>query len=129
MTLAITAPYAAALTLLLIVLTQLVVRARGQTKIPLGHGDDSRLLEASRRQMNFVEQVPMTLILMVLAEAGGAGATWLHVAGLILLVARIVHPFGITVANPAHVARIAGTVATHVVQLGLIVLIGLQYFS
>lgn len=125
----ITAPYAAALTLLLIVLTQLVVRARGRTKIPLGHGDDPRLLEASRRQMNFVEQVPMTLILMLLAEAGGAGAIWLHVAGAVLLVARVLHPFGITVANPGHPLRVGATGATHAVQLGLIVMIALCQFS
>ena len=129
MTFAITAPYAAALTLILIVLTQLVIRARGKTRIALGDGNDPRLLEASRRQMNFVEQVPLTLFLMLLAEAGGAGATVLNVAGLVLLAARLVHPLGISVTNPAHPLRIAGAVATNAVQLGLIIVIGLQYFN
>ena len=129
MTFAITAPYAAALTLILIVLTQLVIRARGKTRIAFGDGNDPRLLEAWRRQMNFVEQVPLTLFLMLLAEAGGAGATVLNVAGLVLLAARLVHPFGISVTNPAHPLRIAGAVATNAVQLGLIIVIGLQYFN
>jgi uncharacterized protein len=129
MTFAITAPYAALLGLILIVLTQLVIRARGKTAIPLGDGNDPRLLEASRRQMNFVENVPMSLILMLLAEAGGAGSMALHIAGLVLVAARLIHPFGITMASPAHPLRIAGAVATNAVQLGLIVLITLQYFA
>ena len=129
MTLAITAPYAAALGLILIVLTQLVIRTRGKTNIPLGDKGDDRLLEASRRQMNFVEQVPLALILMMLAEAGGAGAMVLNIAGAVLVVARLIHPFGITVTTPAHPLRIAGAVATNVVQLAMIVVIGLQYFA
>ena len=129
MTFAITAPYAAALTLILIVLTQLVIRARGKTRIALGDGNDPRLLEASRRQMNFVEQVPLTLFLMLLAEAGGAGATVLNVAGLVLLAARLVHPFGITVSSPAHPLRIGGAVATTVVQLGLVVALLIHSFA
>lgn len=125
----ITAPYAAALTLVLIVLTQLVIRARGKTRIPLGDGNEPRLLEASRRQMNFVEQVPMTLILMALAEAGGAGATVLHAAGGILLAARLVHPFGITITTPSHPLRIGGAVATNAVQLGLVVVLAQQFLA
>ncbi len=129
MTFAITAPYAAALMLILFVLTQLVIRERGKTDIPLGDGNAPRLLEASRRQMNFVEQVPMALILMMLAEACGTGALWLNIAGGVLVVARLVHPFGITVTTPAHPLRIGGAVATNAVQLGLVIALGLHFFS
>lgn len=125
----ITALYAAALTLVLFVLTQLVIRTRGKTKIPLGDGNVPTLLEASRRQMNFVEQVPMALILMSLAEAGGAGDMTLHIAGGVLLVSRILHPFGITVTNPSHPLRIGGAVATNAVQLGLVVVLALQFLA
>ena len=129
MTFATTAPYAAALTIIFIVLTQLVIRARGKTTITLGDKGDDRLLEASRRQMNFVENVPLTLILMMLAEAGGASAMWLNIAGLLLLAARIIHPFGITIAVAANPLRIVGAVATLVVQLAMIVIIALQHFA
>lgn len=129
MTFAITASYAAALTLIFVALTQLVIRARGKTDVPLGDGNQPRLLEASRRQMNFVENVPMALILMLLAEAGGASAFWLNIAGVVLVLARLVHPFGITVATPAHPLRIAGAVATTAVQLGLVVILTMQYFA
>ena len=129
MTFAITAPYAALLTLVLFVLTQLVIRTRGKTNIPLGDKGDDRLLEASRRQMNFVEQVPMAVILMMLAEAGGAGSMVLNIAGLVLVLARVIHPFGITVKTPAHPLRIVGAVATNAVQLAMTVVIAMQFFT
>ena len=129
MTFAVTAPYAAGLMLILFVLTQLVIRARAKAKVPLGDKGDDRLLEASRRQMNFVENVPMALILMMLAEAGGAGATALNIAGAALVIARIVHPFGITVTTHTHPLRIAGAVATTAVQIGLVVIILMQFFA
>ena len=129
MTFAITAPYAALLALILIVLTQLVIRTRGKTTITLGDRGDDRLLEASRRQMNFVENVPMAVILMMLAEAGGASSMWLNIAGLVLVASRIIHPFGITIAVAAHPLRIGGAVATLAVQLAMIVIIAMQYFA
>jgi uncharacterized protein len=129
MTFALTAPYAVALTVILIVLTQLVIRTRGRTAIALGDRGDDQLLEASRRQMNFVENVPMTLILMLLAEAGGASALVMNLAGGVLVLARLVHPFGITVTTPAHPLRIAGAVATTAVQVGLGVVLLLQFYA
>jgi uncharacterized protein len=129
MALGITAIYASALTLIVFVLAQLVIRARGKTNIPLGDGGDARLLEASRRQMNFVENVPMTVILMMIAEAGGASAMQLHIAGVVLVLARIIHPFGIQIDRAAHPMRIGGAVATNLVQFGLIAILIMQRFS
>lgn len=129
MTLSHTALYAALLTVIFIVLTQLVIQARSKSKIPLGDVGDTQLLEASRRQVNFAENVPLTLILMGLAEAGGASSLMMNLAGGVLVLARLIHPFGITIANGAHPARIVGAVATTVVQLGLVVILVLQHFA
>ena len=129
MTFAITAPYAAALTLIFFVLTQLVIMTRQKAKVSLGDGGDPALLQAIRRQANFVENVPLTLLLMALAEAGGSGATLLNTLGLILLAARIIHPFGIK-ANAANLpARIAGGVATTGVQVVLVIVLVLHHFA
>ncbi len=129
MTFGITALYASALTIIVFVLAQLVIRARGKTTIALGDGGDARLLEASRRQMNFVENVPMTVLLMMMAEGGGASAMQLHIAGAVLVIARVLHPFGIQIDRAAHPLRIGGAVATNLVQFGLIVLLIMQYFA
>lgn len=129
MTFGITALYASALTIIVFVLAQLVIRARGKTTIALGDGGDARLLEASRRQMNFVENVPMTVLLMMMAEGGGASAMQLHIAGAVLVIARILHPFGIQIDRAAHPLRIGGAVATNLVQFGLIAILIMQYFA
>ena len=129
MTFAITAPYAALLTILMFALTHLVIRARGKAKVGLGDGGNTQLLEAMRRQANFVENVPLALLLMAFAEAGGAGAMVLNIAGIALVLARLVHPFGIKSDKPAHPARIAGAVVTNFVQLAMVVVILMQYFT
>ncbi|HMS93953.1 MAG TPA: MAPEG family protein [Tabrizicola sp.] len=94
MTFAITAQYAVALTLIMIVMNTMVTFARLKTPISLGDNGNDALLVANRRLMNFVENVPMTLILMGLAEAGGAGSGILHGLGIALIVFRLIHPFG-----------------------------------
>jgi MAPEG family len=83
----VTAFYASILTVLAFVLAQHVIKTRGRTTIALGDRGDDRLLEASRRQMNFVENVPLTLILLLLAETGGAAQLQLHIAGTVLVCA------------------------------------------
>jgi uncharacterized membrane protein YecN with MAPEG domain len=129
MTFAITAPYAVALTLIMIALSTAVTIARLKTPISLGDAGNDALLEANRRFMNFVENVPMTLILMALAEAGGANAVALNSAGVALVALRLIHPFGISVASPKRAARIVGSVGTKVVQLGLGVILVMQHFA
>jgi uncharacterized membrane protein YecN with MAPEG domain len=113
----ITALYASALAILMIALMVHVILHRARTHVSLGHGEDGKLHEAIRRHGNMVETVPMALILMALAEAGGMAAGWLHLAGGLLLAGRIIHPFGLTVANPASVLRIAGVSASWIAML------------
>ena len=57
--LAITALYAAALTIISIVLSFSVGSARGKSGISILHGDDQTLAEKIRRHANFTEYVPM----------------------------------------------------------------------
>ncbi len=129
MTFPITAPFAAGLTLIFIVLTQLVIFARQKARIGLGDGGSPIVLQAMRRQANFVENVPLTLLLMALAEAGGAGALLLTGCGAALLAARLIHPFGIKAGADAHPARLTGAVLTTIVQLVLVVSLLLQRFA
>jgi uncharacterized protein len=74
----------------------------------IGDAGNSGLLLKIRRHGNFIEWVPFVLVLMILAEAQGTGAIWLHAAGLLLLVGRIAHPFGLKIDNAAHPLRFVG---------------------
>ena len=93
---AITSIYAALLGILLVVLAGNVGRMRSKSGPSLGTGSNEDLVVADRRHMNFVENVPTALLLIALVEAGGAPKGWVHALGAVLLVARLIHPFGIS---------------------------------
>lgn len=112
MTFAITALYAVALAALHQALTYYVILDRARTHVSILHGDDMQLATRIRRHGNFIESVPMALILMALAEAAGAPGGWLHAAGILLVVARVLHVFGLHHDRPATFGRIAGIVGT-----------------
>ena len=64
----ITALYAGILGFLMIGLAVAVGRVRGSSKISIGDGGDVDVIVAMRRHANFVEFVPLTLLLIALLE-------------------------------------------------------------
>jgi uncharacterized protein len=91
----ITTLYALPLTVIYLALFMNVTMARSNLSQSIGDGGNVDLHERIRKHGNFVECVPMVMVLMILAEAQGAGAIVLHALGL--------------KANaPTHPLRIAG---------------------
>ena len=123
MTLHITALYAALIGIWAVALSNYVSFNRGKYKALHGDGGNPEMAAIIRRHANLTEYVPLALILMALAEARGLDAVWMHLLGGILIVSRLIHPFGISVANPGSPLRIAGAVGTHIVTLGAAVYI------
>lgn len=104
--------YAAILGLLFVPFTFYVGSYRVKHKILLLDGGDKELARRIRAQGNFVETVPLAVILIVLMELNGASATWLHSLGVVLVVARVMHYLTIA-TNPANTApRALGMVGT-----------------
>ena len=124
MNLEITALYGAMLGVIMLVLWIMVTKKRADMDLSIGDGDVV-LHEKIRRHGNFIEWVPMALILMILAEAGGASALWLHIAGIALVVGRLAHPFGLRADNAAHPLRIIGNVGCIIAFVIVIVLIAI----
>ncbi|GJE46790.1 MAPEG family protein [Methylobacterium soli] len=91
---ALTAFYAALLALIYLGLSGWVVAGRLSTDVLHGDGGDEGLEKRIRVQGNFGEYVPFALLLVALLEAGGGGATLVRTLLIVLLVARILHPFG-----------------------------------
>ena len=75
---------------------------RGKSGISIGDGGDQELLLRMRRHANFVENVPLALILLALLEMQGISATAIHVLGAVLVLGRIMHMVGFNdnVGNP-----------------------------
>ena len=117
--LAITALYAAILVAINIYLQFRVGAMRGKTGISLLHGDNMELATAIRRHANFLENVPLALILMGIVEINGGNPVLLHVLGALLAVARIAHPLGLDPDRPTHPLRAAGAGITLLVTIVL----------
>jgi uncharacterized membrane protein YecN with MAPEG domain len=104
----ITPLYALPVAAIALVLWFRVSSVRSATGVSFGDGGNAVLLQRIRQHGNCLEWFAFVLILMMLAEGIGAPAMWLHVAGALLLVGRIAHPFGLTPDNAGHPLRYVG---------------------
>ena len=93
---AITSFYASILALFLIYLANTVASHRRKDGIGIGGDPTSDLGVRIRAHANAVENVPMTLLLMLFAELNGAPGLALHVAGVLLVASRLMHAHGFT---------------------------------
>jgi uncharacterized membrane protein YecN with MAPEG domain len=115
----ITGLYAAILTLLILGLAVRVMLIRRRTRIGLGDGGDRSVACAIRAHGNATEYVPLALILLLVLELNQTMPMLLHAFGIVLVIARIVHAFGLS--------RAAGNSAGRAVGAGLtLVVIGLM---
>ncbi len=119
MSLTITALYASLAGLLLLFLSFRVVRWRRKLSVGLGDGGQENLLRAQRTQANFIEYVPIALILLAAAESQGLAGWLLQTAGAILMLARLLHAWGLSQSSGRSFGRYWGTLLTWVVILAL----------
>ncbi|BFM18296.1 MAPEG family protein [Maricurvus nonylphenolicus] len=87
----VTGLYTAIFGVLMVFFTLRVGLYRMNSRISFGDEGDKELLCRMRAHGNFVENVPMGLILLAMVEAAGAADGWLHVIALLLLVGRLSH--------------------------------------
>jgi len=109
--------------LLGVALTFNVGRVRGQKKIYLGDGGDKDLITAMRVQANFIENVPLGLILIGLLGSSYGAAT-VAVLAVALLVARVLHAAGML--GYVGFGRPAGAMLTIAVLLVSAIWVGLS---
>jgi uncharacterized membrane protein YecN with MAPEG domain len=81
---------------------------RGKLGIPLGDGGNTALLHAMRRQANFIEVVPMALILIGLLEMSGVSRYAIHGLGAALVFFRLCHAFGFKADSMTGAGRVIG---------------------
>lgn len=108
----ITAFYAALLGLLMLVLVLRVVQGRWTRRIGLGDGGQAEMTCRIRAHANSAENVPMALLLLLLLELTGVAGPWLHAFGIALLVARLLHAWGLSRHGGTSFGRFVGTLLT-----------------
>lgn len=111
--------FAGALALLNLWLAFRVVQVRHTGKVLVGDGDNPLLVCRMRAQANFVEYTPFILILMALIELSGGPKPWLWGIGIVYVLGRIVHAFGMDRRSMPNPARAVGACVTWAILLGL----------
>ena len=95
-----------------------VVTLRIKAKVLIGDGGNALLTARTRAQINFVEYTPIVLILIGLIELARGTHGWLWAAGIIYILGRVLHPFGMDKQTP-NPLRAAGILTTWIVLIGL----------
>jgi uncharacterized protein len=112
----VTSIYAAILAVIMIALSSHISMMRAKTNTSILDGGNKDLAVRIRRHGNFVESVPMILLLMALAELDGTGKTWLHASGILLIAGRLLHAYGLQY-DKATIIRILGGMASTIAML------------
>lgn len=106
-----------------------ISETRRKEKISIGDGGNDRLVARMRAQSNFIENVPLALILLVLIEMAlengneglGHGPFWLWIVAAAFMLGRIAHALGMD--GTLKQGRMIGTI------LALLTLAGLGLYA
>ncbi len=104
--------YAGLLGLLFIFLTLRIVRMRWKYKVGIGDGGEHVLAKAIRVHSNFIEYVPLALLLLYLVEMQQTSIVLMHALGAALFIARVLHAFGLSKTSKVSFGRTAGVLLT-----------------
>ncbi len=83
--------FAAIFGVLHVILSLRVGVYRGMNKISLGDGGDKELRNRIRGHGNFIENVPIALLLFLLNELNGLAQDTLMILGTVFLISRLLH--------------------------------------
>ncbi len=109
--------YAGILAVLWLLLTLNVTRFRVKHQVAFGDGGIEDIARAQRMQGNFVETVPIALILLLGLEMAGMADWAMHLAGGLLVIARIAHAYGLSGTSGQSPGRMVGTLLSWAIML------------
>ncbi len=104
--------YAALLALLFIYSSAQTIKVRRRVRVAVGDGGNSEMLRAMRVHANFAEYVPFTLVLLGMLELQASPVWVLHTLGVLLLVARCSHAYGVSQSDENFRFRVLGMMGT-----------------
>lgn len=121
----ITATYAAVVALMMLALAYRVTTFRRRDGIGLGDQGSRDLQVTVRAHANLVEYGPIFVLLLFVGEMNGVGASGLHGAGLLFVLSRFAHAWGMSGGaggvHPGRILGIAGTWLAIVVMVALLI--------
>lgn len=116
--------YAALLALYYIYLSINVIKIRKSAGISLGSGNNPILERAMRAHGNFIEYVPLALLLIYLLEYQGLASHYCHAFGIVLFISRALH--GDAIIHEKFKMRVIGVILTFsiIILSALLLLLG-----
>jgi uncharacterized membrane protein YecN with MAPEG domain len=106
------------LILMMLGLKMYVGARRGQMKLPSGE-TNPEFNRATRVQLNAVEDVPVLMVGIAALAMLGMPAWYIHMCGLVLLVSRVLHAYGLAGSGGFSIGRAVGTMGTLLVFLAI----------
>lgn len=100
-------------------LTMRIGQLRTKAGISVGDGGNELLVRRMRAQLNFAEQVPLTLLMVGVVELSGKGGLWLAPLGAVFVLGRVAHAIGMDGSFRA--GRPLGIATGMVLQLVLVI--------
>jgi len=100
-------------------LTVMVVRCRRKFKLPYLVNEDKQLVVKVRAHANFIEYVPLALIIMLMSVMLAVPVFILSLASIMLICGRVLHAYSLLKLEHKHIytCRVAGMVLTFVMIL------------
>ena len=108
--------------LLMLVLAGRVAVLRRQHKIGVGERGNKQLAKAIGAHGNAVDNIPLALLLFMLAELQGANAVLLSICGAVFVVARCMNAFGVNRHVGLSFSRFYGIILTWLILLILLLI-------
>lgn len=108
----ITALYAGILAFLYVGLTVYVVQGRYKHRVGLGDGGNPSLIRRIRIHGNFAEYVPFALLLLFMVDYAQTSPMLVHWLGIMLVLGRILHAWGLCCSETTSFGRMAGMILT-----------------
>jgi hypothetical protein len=99
-------------TVLLLALSINVMRLRYRYQVGIGDGGHEELARAIRIQGNFIEYVPIALLLLLCIDLVGHAKWIVHALGIALLIGRVAHAQGLSQSSMRSAGRAIGVVLT-----------------
>ncbi|MEZ5461897.1 MAPEG family protein [Dokdonella sp.] len=123
----ITGLYAALSALLLVVLGYRVIARRHGERIGIGDNGDRELAKRVRAHANAAEYLPIGLILMLALEWNQTLPWILHLFGVVFILGRILHAWGMSSSSGPSKGRIFGMILTLTSLIGMSLLLLWQF--
>lgn len=119
MNIPITLFYASVFAIFALVLSFRAGSLRGKAGISVLFGEpvNMELAEKVRRHQNFLEYVPLFLIVFAAIELTGGSHMFLFIVGDLLIISRIAHAIGLKHDNMSHIGRLIGAGGTALLTL------------